>query len=307
MQYQRTLKHDVHFSGVGLHFGEPANLTVKPAPPNTGIVFSRTDSVDYEPTRAVLANVTAATLSTTLGFNGSSVNTVEHILSALAGMGIDNAHVEVDSSEVPILDGSAEPFVRKLKDARFTYDEEAKKVVVIKEPISVRCEDKYIEAFPADRLIIDYTIDFSHPLLQDQSMTFTFSYSKFEEEICSARTFCFLHEVEMMRANGYARGGSLENAVVIDKNGILNEEGLRFPDEFVRHKVLDLVGDLSLLGHPIIGYIKAYKSGHALNHQFLKEVLNQYQKWDLAKIVGSEDTYAFQKAYQSPFIPRAIQ
>ncbi len=307
MLCQRTIKHDIRFTGIGLHFAEPVSLAIKPAPPNTGIVFSRTDTLHYEPTRAVLANVTASTLSTTIGFNGASVNTVEHLLAAMAGVGIDNALVEVNASEIPILDGSAAPFVHKLKNASVSYQEEARKVVVIKEPIMVRCEDKYIEAYPADRLIIDYTIDFDHPLLENQSMTFTFSYSNFEKEVSSARTFCFLHEVESMRANGYAQGGSLDNAVVIGDEGILNTEGLRFPDEFVRHKVLDFVGDLSLLGHPIVGYIKAYKSGHALNHIFLKEVLNQYKKWDLAKIVRSEDSYTFQKAYQSPFIPLLTQ
>ena len=303
MLYQKTLKHDINFNGIGLHFGQPANLTLKPAPPNTGIVFSRTDTGHDEATRAVLANVSAATLSTTIGLNGSSVNTVEHLLAALAGMGIDNARVEVDAPEIPILDGSAAPYVKALQNAHTTYQEEAKKVVVIKEPITVRCEDKYIVAYPADKLIIDYTIDFDHPLIENQSLNFNFSYSKFAQEVSAARTFCFLHEVEYMRANGYAQGGSLDNAVVISDNGILNEEGLRFPDEFVRHKILDFIGDISLLGHPIVGYIKAYKSGHALNHQFLKEVLNQYKKWDLAKIVPFQDSYTFRRITNLPLSP----
>lgn len=305
MSFQRTVGHPVSFSGIGLHSGEQVNLTIKPASPNTGIVFSRTDNVHSEPTRAVLANVTGANLSTTVGYNGSTVTTVEHLLAALAGSGIDNAFVELDAPEVPILDGSAAPFVQILKSERVAFQEESKKVVVIKEPITVRCGDKYIEAYPADRLIIDYTIDFDHPLLEGQSFTFTFSYSQFEEKISSARTFCFLDDVKILRANGYARGGSLENAIVIGSDGIINTEGLRFPDEFVRHKVLDFIGDISLLGHPIIGYIKAHKSGHALNHTFLREVLNQYRKWDLARVVRSEDRYTFQKTYQSPFIPMA--
>ena len=307
MSLQKTLEAPIHFSGIGLHHGEAVNLTLKPAAPNTGIVFSRVDHSHSEPTRAVLANVTSATLSTTLGFNGSTVNTVEHLLAAFAGVGIDNALVEVDAPEIPILDGSAAPFVHKLKSVRTVLQEEEKKVVVIKDPITVRSGDKYIEAYPCDRLIVDYTIDFDHPVLDNQSRTFSFSYTSFEKEISSARTFCFLDDIKIMRANGLAKGGSLENAVVISDNGIVNKEGLRFPDEFVRHKILDFIGDLSLLGHRIIGYIKAYKSGHALNHDFLREVLSQHNKWDLAKVVRLSDSYVFQRTSQSPFISMQAQ
>jgi UDP-3-O-[3-hydroxymyristoyl] N-acetylglucosamine deacetylase len=276
---------------------------LKPAPPNTGILFRRLDIPNSEPTRAVLANVTDGKLATTIGENGAGVNTVEHLLGALAGLGIDNALIELDAAEIPIMDGSAEPFVKIFKSARCKFQNELKKFVMIKAPITVRCEDKYIEAYPADRTTIEFTIDYDHPVIKTQTYSFSFGYNNFVKEISSARTFCFLEDVEILRANGYAQGGSLENAVVIGKDGILNPDGLRFPDEFVRHKVLDFIGDLSLLGHPIIGYIKVYKSGHFLNHQFLRKILSQHDKWELTKIVPGKNKFIFQKSYHSPFIP----
>ena len=303
MPYQQTIKHEITFSGIGLHIGKKVNLTLKPAPPNTGIVFQRIDVPHSEPTRAILANVTDGKLATTIGNNGTGVNTVEHLLAALVGLGIDNVVIELDAPEIPILDGSAGPFVNLLKTARLKHQNVAKKFVVIKEPITVRCEDKYIEAYPADRLIIDCTIDFGHQIIGKQSFAWEFSYKGFVKEICTARTFCFREDIEYLRANGYAKGGSLENAIVVDKNGVINKNGLRFPNEFVRHKVLDLLGDLSLLGHPIIGHIKTYKSGHHLNHQFLRKILSHYEKWELSQIVPINKTFVFQKAYSPPFIP----
>ena len=302
MPYQRTIKHEINFSGIGLHIGKRVNLTLKPAPPNTGIIFRRIDLPHSQPTRAILANITDGTLATTIGNNGTGVNTIEHLLAALTGLGIDNIIVELDAPEIPILDGSAVQFVNFLRAARVKYQNVLKRFVVIKEPIVVSCDDKYIEAFPSDRFIIEYTIEFDHPIIGNQSLRWEFSYKSFIKEICSARTFCLREDVEKLRANGFAQGGSLENAVVVDKNGILNKEGLRFPDEFVRHKILDLIGDLSLLGHPIVGYIKAYKSGHKLNHQFLRTLLNQFEKWELSEIVHSNKQWKFQKAFQSPFL-----
>jgi len=300
--YQHTLKDEINFSGIGLHIGKKVNLTLKPALPNTGIVFRRTDIPHSEPTRAILANVTDGNLATTIGNNGTGINTIEHLLAALAGLGIDNVLIEIDAPEIPILDGSAKPFVNYLKAAGLKHQNTLKKFVVIKEPIMVRCDNKFIEAYPSDHLIIDYTIEFDHPMIGNQSLRWEFSHKNFIEEICSARTFCLRKDVETLRANGFARGGSLENAVVVDKNGILNKEGLRFPDEFVRHKILDLIGDLSLLGHPIIGHIKAFKSGHLLNHHFLRKVLNQFKNWELAKIIPFKNKLTFQKSSQSPFI-----
>lgn len=302
MPYQRTIKHQIDFSGIGLHIGKRVNLTLKPAPPNTGVVFRRTDLPGSTPTRAVLANVSDGKLATTVGNNGSGVNTVEHLLGALSGLGIDNVFIESDAPEIPILDGSAGPFVKLLKSARLKYQHAAKKFVVIKQPIAVKCEDKYIEAYPADRLSIDCTIDFDHPVIGRQSLRWDFGYKNFVRDICSARTFCFRADIEMLLANGFAKGGSLENAVVVDRDGIMNEGGLRFPDEFVRHKVLDLIGDLSLLGHPIIGHIKAYKSGHLLNHAFLRKILEEHQRWELNKVVPVNNEFVFQKTTSSPFL-----
>ncbi|MBN2467206.1 MAG: UDP-3-O-acyl-N-acetylglucosamine deacetylase [Deltaproteobacteria bacterium] len=302
MPYQRTLKHEISFSGIGLHIGKKVNLTLKPAPPNTGIVFLRTDVPHAEPTRAILANVTDGKLATTIGNNGTGIYTVEHLLASLAGLGIDNVRIELDAPEIPILDGSARPFVTILESASLKYQDALKKYVVIREPIKIQCEDKYIEAYPSDRLIIDYTIDFNHPVISKQTFTFDFSRKTFIESICSARTFCLREEVEALRANGFAQGGSLENAVVVDKDRVLNEEGLRFPDEFVRHKILDFIGDLSLLGHPIIARINVHKSGHFLNHQFLRTVLDQYRNWHLAQIVSSKSTARFQKVRRSEFL-----
>lgn len=300
---QRTIKHEIRFSGVGLHIGKKVNLTLKPAAPNTGIVFRRIDIPGSEPTRAILANITDGQLATTIGTNGTGVNTVEHLLAALTGLGIDNMLIELDAPEIPILDGSAVEFVKLLRAARLKCQHAPKKFVVIKKPIAVECGDKYIKAYPFDALKIDYTIHFDHPFIGRQSYSWKFGYKSFIKEICRARTFCLKDEVEMLRANGFARGGSLENAVVVDKNGVVNKGGLRFPNEFVRHKILDLIGDLSLLGHPIVGYIKAHKSGHHLHHEFLRSVLDQYKKWELAEVVQSSNTWTFKKAFQSPFIP----
>lgn len=303
MPYQRTIKHEINFSGVGLHIGKKVNLTLKPAPPNTGIVFCRTDAPGSVPTRAILANITDGQLATTLGTNGTGVNTVEHLLAALAGLGIDNIRIELDAPEIPILDGSAAEFVKVLRAARLKYQDAPKKFVVIRKPIAVECGDKYVRAYPSDSLMIDYTINFDHPVIGKQSYRWKFGYKSFIKDICRARTFCLKDDVEKLRANGFARGGSLDNAVVVDKNGIVNKEGLRFHDEFVRHKIVDLIGDLTLLGHPIVGYVKAHKSGHHLHHEFLRSVLDQHRKWELAELVQSNNTWTFRKAFQSPFIP----
>ncbi|MCX8011665.1 MAG: UDP-3-O-acyl-N-acetylglucosamine deacetylase, partial [Desulfobacterota bacterium] len=278
------------------------NLTLKPALPNTGIIFRRIDLPDSPLTRAIIANVTDGKLATTIGNNETGVNTVEHLLAALTGLGIDNVIIELDAPEIPILDGSAQPFVNLLKAARLKYQNVPKKFVVIKEPIIFKCEDKYIEAYPADRLTIDCTIDFGHPVIKKQSLIWTFSYKGFVKEISPSRTFCLREDIETLWANGFAQGGSLQNAVVVDKNGVVNEEGLRFPNEFVRHKILDLLGDFSLLGHPIIGYIKTYKTGHILNHRFLKKLLSEPKKWELTKIISNQKGFIFQKVYYSPFL-----
>jgi len=223
---------------------------------------------------ALAANVVDTTLSTNLGADGARVSTVEHVLAALVGMGIDDCRVEVDGPEVPILDGSAAPFVALIREAGVRTLPAGKRFLVIQKPVEVRDGDRSARFEPAESLSIAFTADFRHPLVTDQTFRFVFSDREFEREVARARTFCFLRDIEQMRAMGLARGGSLENAIVIDEFSILNPEGLRFPDEFVRHKVLDALGDLALAGMPIIGAFRAHKSGHALNQALVTRVLS---------------------------------
>ncbi len=268
---QRTVARRVSCSGIGLHFGEPATLVLAPAPVDAGISFVRVD-LGTE-IRADCANVVDSQLCTTLGFRGVRISTVEHVLAAIAGMGVDNCRVEVDGPEVPILDGSAAPFVALIRQAGIAVQRADKRFLVIQKPAEVREGDKYARLEPAESLTIDFTVDFEHPLVSDQAFRFQFSDRAFEREVARARTFCFLRDVEKMKAMGLAKGGSLENAIVVDAFSILNPEGLRFPDEFARHKVLDALGDLALTGLPVIGAMTARKSGHALNQALVRKIL----------------------------------
>ncbi len=268
---QRTVAKRVSCAGVGLHSGRPARLTIAPAPPDAGVTFVRTDRGVEIP--ALAANVVDTTLSTNLASGGVRVSTVEHVLAALTGMGIDDCRVEVDGPEVPILDGSAAPFVALIHEAGVKTLPVGKRFLLVQKPVEVREKDRSARFEPAESLSIDFTADFHHPLVTDQTFRFAFSDREFEREVARARTFCFLRDIEKMRAMGLARGGSLENAIVIDEFSILNPEGLRYPDEFVRHKVLDALGDLALAGMPIIGAFRAHKSGHALNQALVTKVL----------------------------------
>ena len=277
---QRTLKDTVSCTGIGLHSGHKVHLKIKPALPNSGIVFVRTDLPDRPQIRAHIENVVSSNLATTIGQNGVFVNTVEHLLAALGGLGIDNALVEVDGPEVPAMDGSAAPFLFLIKSVGIKIQFEPKKVVVIKRSICIKEDDKWIYLSPASSLSINFTIDFDHPLLKKQTYTFNFSTPSFEREISRARTFGFLRDVEKLWAKGLALGGSLDNAVVIDDFRVINEGGLRYRDEFVRHKILDLIGDLTLLGHPIVAKIRAYKTGHALNHKLMKRLWAKKRYWE---------------------------
>ncbi len=279
--YQRTLAQPVSCVGMGLHGGKRVSLRIKPASPNAGIVFIRTDLPGRPEILASVENVVDTTLATTLGRNGTRVSTVEHLMAALAGMGIDNAEIEVDAPEVPIMDGSSAPFVFLLKSVGTRVQAAPKRFIIVRKPLELRDGDKYLAITPALELKIDFSIAFDHPLLQEQKHTLTFSDRAFVREISRARTFGFLHEVEAMQKRGFALGGSLENAVVVDRFRILNEDGLRYRDEFVRHKILDLVGDVALLGKPIIGHFKAEKSGHALNNSFLRKLLAAPKAWEL--------------------------
>ena len=273
MFQQRTLKRDISCTGRGLHNGKKVILTLKPAEIDHGIVFVRTDKKGSPSIKVSRENVIDTQLATTLGSKGVSVSTVEHLLAALYGMGIDNLLIEVDSAELPIMDGSAAPFIYLIQCAGIEIQSGFKKFIEIKRPILIEDGDKRIYARPSREFKITYTIDFYHPLLRNQSFSWVFSNVAFEKEIAKARTFGFLKEVERMRSVGLAKGGTLDNAVVLGDYNILNEDGLRYKDEFVRHKILDLLGDLSILGAYVLGHIKVIKSGHQLNHKFVNEVL----------------------------------
>jgi UDP-3-O-[3-hydroxymyristoyl] N-acetylglucosamine deacetylase len=289
MLYQATVLNKVECTGIGLHTGIPCNLTIRPGSPDSGIVFVRKDFSQRVRIKAHIENVVDATLATTLGFEGVKVSTVEHLMAAFAGLGIDNAEVEMDASEVPIMDGSAEPFNALLKKAGIQLQDKVKKFVIIKRPVSVTEEDRQATLLPSNDFKISYTIDFKHPLISNQYYLIQISNGNFEREICRARTFGFLRDYEMLKAKGFARGGSLENAVVIDESKVINEGGLRFSDEFVRHKILDSIGDLWLLGAQVIGHFIGYKSGHTLNHKLIHKLLAHKDWWELLESPSEEE------------------
>ncbi len=275
MLSQRTIKKTVRMEGVGLHSGEKTSLVLHPAPVNTGIIFI-SGGVHI---KASHENVGDTTYATSLQKDGQRVRTVEHLLAALAGMSIDNVFVELSGGEVPIMDGSAWPFVQALREAGAEAQEAPRRYLKIVKPVTVHDGDKSATLLPSPVPRITYRIDFPHPMIEDQSRSMDLDQLLFEEELSPARTFGFLKEVEMLRAAGLAKGGSLKNAVVMGEAQVLNEEGLRFPDEFVRHKMLDAVGDFSLLGMPFIGHLVADKSGHKLNHILVGEVLASRDSW----------------------------
>jgi len=301
---QQTVREIIRFSGVGLHTGSHVNVRVCPADDDTGIVFIRKDIPGCLPIKAEALNVVATTYATTLGFEkGVTVSTVEHLLAAFYGLGVDNAIVELDGPEVPILDGSASSFIEMIEDAGLKELDCPRRRLVIKKPVKVSDGEKFAILLPSEGtdLRIDYTIDFSHPFLSRQSFATLFGRDAFKSEVGSARTFGFLKDVEMLKANGLARGGSLDNAIVISDTEILNEGGLRYPDEFVRHKVLDMMGDLSLIGAPVSGHLIAHRSGHALNHKLVRSVLKTPGAWEIrsAQRAGSVNRF------RPPFMEKA--
>jgi UDP-3-O-[3-hydroxymyristoyl] N-acetylglucosamine deacetylase len=263
-------------------------MVIRPAGVDEGIVFIRGDLSGNNRIKANVHNVRDTTLATTLGLNGVTVSTVEHLMSAFSGMGVDNAVVEVDAPEVPIMDGSARPFVDLFKDVGTRVQGKGKKLLVIKDKIAVSEGEGTAMLLPSPEFRITYKIEFNHPAIGVQSYHMNFSDVSYEEEICAARTFGFLRDVEYLQAKGLALGGSLKNAVVLDDRRIINKDGLRFPDEFVKHKILDAIGDLSLLGIPIIGHFVAYKSGHRLNNLLLKEMLIRKECWTLVNRFSKE-------------------
>jgi UDP-3-O-[3-hydroxymyristoyl] N-acetylglucosamine deacetylase len=263
-------------------------MVIRPAGVDEGIVFLRGDLSGNNRIKADVHNVRDTTLATTLGLNGVTVSTVEHLMSAFSGMGVDNAVVEVDAPEVPIMDGSARPFVDLLKDVGTRVQGKGKKLLVIKDKIAVSDGDGMAMFLPSPEFRITYKIEFKHPVIGIQSYEMNFSDVSYEKEICAARTFGFLRDVEYLQAKGLALGGSLKNAIVLDDRRIINKDGLRFPDEFVKHKILDAIGDLSLLGIPIIGHFVACKSGHRLNNLLLKELLIRKECWALLSRFSKE-------------------
>lgn len=280
MDYEHTVASRISFTGVGLHTGVPVNLTLQPAPARHGIVFRRTDLDGFE-IEAQARHVARLSYATSVMKRGVLISTTEHLLSALAGAGVDNVTVEIDNLEVPILDGSALPFARAIARAGLRRQRTHRRYARILKPVEVLDGQKRIAVYPGDGFRVDYRIFFPHPLIADQEYTFSFETASYQAEIAPARTFGFVEEVELLRKNGLVRGGSLENAIVLSQDGVINPEGLRFPDEFCRHKVLDLIGDLVMFGHPLIGRVVADRAGHAMHYALVSQLLRDKSAWEL--------------------------
>jgi UDP-3-O-[3-hydroxymyristoyl] N-acetylglucosamine deacetylase len=291
MLKQRTLKKAISATGVGLHNGEKVTLTLRPAAVDTGIVFKRVDLPQPNTINATPQAVQDTRMCSALEANGARVATVEHLMSALAGLGIDNVYVEVDASEIPIMDGSSGPFVFLLQEAGVAEQAAAKKFIRVKKTVEVVEGDKWVRFEPYHGFKIDFTIEFNHPVFEHSgnNVKIDFAADSYIKEISRARTFGFMHEVEYLRSNGLARGGSLDNAIVLDEYRVLNADGLRYDDEFAKHKVLDAIGDLYMLGHPILGAFYAFKSGHALNNQLLRALLQDETAWEYVTFDDVED------------------
>lgn len=293
--WQHTIKKEVSFAGIGLHSGKAVRLLVKPAAANTGIRFVRTDLADRVVIPALLSRVSNTVLATTIAKDGAEVSTTEHLLAALAGIGIDNALVELDNDEVPIMDGSASPFVHLLLKAGRQRQKEKRLMLKITRPLELRNGETMLRIEPCDGFKVSGEIKFEHPLIRRQTFTMDVTSHTFVKELASARTFGFLHEVEYLRRNGKALGGSLDNAIVIDHGAILNAEGLRFSNEFVRHKILDLIGDLALLGFSLLGHVRAVRAGHAQHLELMKEIIDHPECWQLVTLAGNGEENVLEK------------
>ncbi|MBW1649330.1 MAG: UDP-3-O-acyl-N-acetylglucosamine deacetylase [Deltaproteobacteria bacterium] len=278
---QKTIANAIVCKGIGLHSGEDVFIKIKPAPVNHGIRFIRKDLPNYPEISSHFNMVIDTTLATVLGNgNGAIVSTIEHLMACFSGLGIDNAVVETNRYEIPIMDGSAAPFVEAITKAEIVEQNKPKIFFIVNKPIILQKNQQYAAIYPNSSFKITCSIQFDHPLIKNQSYSLEVTPENFINYIAKARTFGFLNNIQYMKQNGLAKGGSLDNAVVIDENGILNKEGLRFKDEFVRHKILDCLGDFSLIGMPIIGHIKVHKSGHAFNHLFLKKIFEEKKSWE---------------------------
>lgn len=295
MVKQRTLKTSVSVTGVGLHSGEKVTLSLRPAPVNSGIVFRRVDVKPVEEIKARADLVHDTRLSTCMEQNGVRIATIEHLMSALAGLGIDNAIIEMDGAEVPIMDGSAGTFIFLLQSAGIVEQSAAKKFIRIKKTVEVRQGDKWVRFEPYNGYKLTFTINFAHPVFANtkQHVTVDLDEHSYIRDISRARTFGFMQDVENMRAQGLALGGSLDNAIVMDEYRVLNADGLRFEDEFVKHKVLDAIGDLYMLGHAVIGAFSGFKSGHALNNALLRELLADDEAWEFVTFDNADDAPEF--------------
>lgn len=296
---QRTLKNVIRATGVGIHTGEKVFMTLRPAPVNTGIIFRRTDLDPVMEVPAFATHVGDTSMNTSLEQNGVRVSTVEHLMSAFAGLGIDNAYVDLSNAEVPIMDGSAGPFVFLIQSAGIEEQSAAKRFIRILEPVEVRLDDKWARFDPFDGFRVSFKIDFNHPVFRSHQSfaSVDFSTTSYLKEIARARTFGFMRDIEMLRERNLVLGGSMDNAVVLDDYRILNEDGLRYEDEFVKHKVLDAIGDLYLLGHGLIGAFSGYKSGHELNNLLLRDLLEKPSAWEE---VTFEDSDPVPVSYANP-------
>lgn len=283
---QKTLLKKVCVSGKGVHSGKKANLTIKPAPENHSIKFRRIDTQGTQDIPALFKMVIDTSLATVIGSNGAIVSTIEHLMACFAGLGIDNALVEIDDYEVPIMDGSAGVFTELIKESGIVEQSLPKHFLIVKKKIQTTEKDKSVTIYPMPCFKITCYIDFNHPVVGKQTISFDPTTDNFEEKISKARTFGFLKDLKLLKKYSLGKGGSLENAIIVDKEKILNKEGLRYPDEFVRHKLLDTLGDFSLLGMPIQGHIVTKKSGHALNHLFIKKILQNKNLWETGPVLA---------------------
>ncbi|MCD4667412.1 MAG: UDP-3-O-acyl-N-acetylglucosamine deacetylase [Sulfurimonas sp.] len=292
--YQTTIKKSVELVGIGLHKGSPVRLKLEPLESNSGIIFYRSDVDVAIP--LVPQNVVDTKMATVIGKDGYIISTIEHMLSAVYAYGIDNLKVIVDADEVPVMDGSSASYCMLLDEAGVAELDSPKKVMRIKKDVIVQEGDKYVKLSPSPDLKYDFTIKFPHPVIQNQEYVLEFSKENYKNEISRARTFGFLHEVQYLRSKGLALGGSLENAIVLDEKKVLNPEGLRFPDEFVRHKILDAIGDMSLIGMNFVGNYEAMAGSHDLNHKLTLKLLKDADSFEIIELVG-EKTMELEKAY----------
>ncbi|MGP1580499.1 MAG: UDP-3-O-acyl-N-acetylglucosamine deacetylase [Wolinella sp.] len=292
---QQTIGKAVEIVGIGLHKGVPVHLTLEPLPENSGIVFFRRDvgvSIPLDP-----KNIIDTTMATVLGKEGARISTIEHLLSAVYAYGVDNLKISLDNEEVPIMDGSSIGFCMLLDEAEIVSQKLPKQALKIKNPIEVKDGEKFVQLRPSDESVFDFSIRFDHPAIREQSYKFHFSTKAYKEEIARARTFGFAHEVQYLRSKGLALGGSLANAIVLDERGILNKEGLRYKEEFVRHKILDAIGDMALLGLPIIGTYVSCAGSHRLNHLLTKELLASEESYEIISLGDEVASEAVEKIY----------